>query len=99
MRVQITRRGGVAGVALHATINTAELSPDDAARAESALRDLPWGRPAPEPPLPDQFRYELASAEKGDDRSIILGEHEIPADLRPVIDLLTQRGQIRPASG
>jgi emfourin len=75
------------------------LSPDDAARAESALRDLPWERPAPEPGLPDQFRYEMATAEEGDNRSIILGEHEVPARLRPVLDLLTQHGQIRPASG
>jgi hypothetical protein len=85
-------------VALRATIDTAELPPDDAARVESALHHLSWGRPAPEPGLPDQFRYELAIADEGDNRSVTLGEHELPADLRPVLDLLTQRGQIRPAS-
>jgi hypothetical protein len=98
VRVQVTRRGGIAGIALGATIDTAELPPDDAARAESALRDLPWGRPPPEPGLPDRFRYELTIAEEGDDRSTVLGEHELPAGLRPLLDLLAQRGEIRPAS-
>ena len=98
MRVQVTRRGGIAGIALQATIDTAELPGDDATRAESALRDLPWDRPPPKPGLPDQFRYELAIAEQGDDRSTVLGEHDVPAALRPLLDLLTLRGEIRPAS-
>jgi hypothetical protein len=98
VRVQVTRRGGVAGIALQATIDTAELPTDDAARAESALRRLPWGRPPPKPGLPDRFQYELAIAEEGDDRSTVLAEHELPEALRPVLDLLTQRGEIRPAS-
>jgi hypothetical protein len=98
VRVQVTRRGGVAGIALRATIDTAELPNDDAARAESALRDLPWGHPPSQPGLPDRFRYELAIAEEGDDRLIVLGEHELPAALRPLLDLLAQRGEIRPAS-
>lgn len=98
MRVQVTRRGGVAGISLQTTIDTAELPSADAARVESALRSLPWGRPSPKPGLPDRFRYELAIAEEGDDRSTVLGEHELPAALRPLLDLLTQRGEIRPAS-
>jgi hypothetical protein len=48
--------------------------------------------------LPDRFRYELTIAEEGDDRSIVLGEHELPAGLHPMLDLLSQRGQLRPAS-
>ena len=99
VRVRVTRRGGIAGIALRATVDTAELPNGDGARAESALRDLPWGRAAPEPGLPDEFRYELAIAEHDDDRSIILGERELPADLRPVLDVLAQRGQLyRPSS-
>lgn len=98
MRVQVTRRGGVAGIALRATIDTTELPEDAAARVESALRGLPWGRPPPKPGLPDRFSYEFAMVEEGDDRSVVLGELELPAGLRPVLDLLAQHGQVRPAS-
>ncbi len=95
MRVRVVRRGGIAGVALETTVDTSELT--DAAQAESALRDLPWGRPATLPRHPDQFCYELSVA--GGDRAVLLSEDDVPVGLRPVLELLAQRGTIRPASG
>lgn len=97
MRVRVVQRGGIAGVALKTTVDTSELSDVDAAQVESALSDLPWGRLAALPRHPDQFCYELSVA--GDDRAVVLSEDEVPASLRPVLELLIQRGTIRPASG
>jgi hypothetical protein len=104
MRVYVTRRGGLAGVALHAALDTAQLSAVEATRAEAALRDLPWGRlpAAPGGPAPggaDRFRYEVRTAEGGHQRHVELGETEIPDALRPLIELLANQGHLRPASG
>ncbi|MFN2478671.1 MAG: protealysin inhibitor emfourin [Pseudonocardiaceae bacterium] len=96
MQLRVVRRGGIAGVALEATVDTSELTDVDAARAESELSDLPWDRPAVPARYPDQFSYEVSVA--GDNRTVVLREDEVPADLRPVLALLTQRGTIRPAS-
>jgi hypothetical protein len=99
MRVDVTRRGGVAGVALHAALDTAQLAAGDAARAEAALRSLPWGRPPPEPTAADRFRYEVVTVKDGHQRHVELMEGEIPDTLRPLLELLARYGQIRPASG
>lgn len=98
MRVDVTRRGGVAGVALHATLDTAELTGTDAPRVEAALRDLPWGRPLPGSIGPDRFRYEMVTAEGDHERRVVLSESEIPDALQPLLTLLADLGQIRPAS-
>jgi hypothetical protein len=99
MRVHVTRRGGLAGVVLQAALDTAQLSAVDAARAETALRNLPWDRLAAEPTGADRFRYEVVTAEGGHERHVELSETEIPDALRPLLALLPDHGQIRRASG
>jgi hypothetical protein len=97
MRVDVTRRGGLAGVALHATLDTAQLTGTDAPHVEAALRDLPWGRPIPASLGPDRFRYEMVTGEGDHVRRVVLSESEIPDALRPLLALLADRGHIRPA--
>jgi hypothetical protein len=99
MRVHVTRRGGLAGVVLQAALDTAQLSAVDAARAETALRNLPWDRLAAEPTGADRFHYEVVTAEGGHERHAELSETEIPDALRPLLALLPDHGQIRRASG
>ncbi len=99
MRVDVTRRGGFAGVALHAALDTAQLTAAEASQAEAALRDLPWDRPPAEPGGPDRFRYEMVTDEGGHERHVELSEREIPDALRPLLDLLSDQGQLRAASG
>jgi hypothetical protein len=98
MRVDVTRRGGFAGVALQASLDTAQLAAADARRAEAALRELPWDRSPVEPTAPDRFRYQVVSREGGQTRQVELAEGEIPDPLRPLLDLLSEHGQICPAS-
>jgi hypothetical protein len=99
MRVDVIRRGGLAGVAVHAALDTAQLATADATRAEAALRNLPWGRSPAVPTRADRFRYEVIAVESGHQRHVELGESEIPDPLRPLLELLPEHGQIRPASG
>jgi hypothetical protein len=99
MRVDVSRRGGFAGIAWHATIDTAQLAAAEADQVEAALRELPWDRPTTAPSGPDRFRYEIVTVEGNQQRRVLLEEREIPAALRPLLALLTDQGQIRPASG
>lgn len=99
MRVDVTRRGGLAGVALHAALDTTQLTAADASAAEAALRDLPWDRPPAVPAGADRFRYELATVEGGHERRVELPEGEVPDALRPLLVLLSDQGQLRAASG
>jgi hypothetical protein len=99
MRVDVTRRGGFAGVVLHATLDTAQLTAADALRAEAALRGLPWDRPPAEPTGADRFRYAMVTVDGGRERHVELSETEISDALRPLLELLSDQGQLRAASG
>jgi len=94
MRVEIVRRGGLAGIALRGAVDTTELPADVASRAEAALRALPFGQPPPPPRHPDSFQYQI-TLEDGDGRSAVVNESDVSADLRPVIDAARSRGQIQ----
>jgi hypothetical protein len=98
MRVHVTRRGGLAGVALRASLDTRQLPPPEAAQAEAALRALPWGRSRAQPAGADRFHYEVVAVEGGHERHVNLGEHEIPPTLRPLLELLQEQGELGPAS-
>ncbi|MEO7195911.1 MAG: protealysin inhibitor emfourin [Pseudonocardiaceae bacterium] len=94
MRVSVTRRGGLAGIALHATLDTADLGAADAIRAEAALRNLPWGRLPTAPTGADRFRYEVRAEQGGRERQVELSDTEIPATLRPLVELLGDQGHL-----
>ena len=86
MRVRIVRRGGFAGVALEAIVDTAELGEPDAASVESQLRSLPWGRSAVAPSHPDQFSYELTTLGEPGAPSAVLPEDQLSPPLARLFD-------------
>jgi hypothetical protein len=78
VRIRVRRLGGIAGnIALAAELETSDLPSDDATRLEGALDALPWGAPAPEPPHPDAFRYEVDLPDEPDRGTAVLGEAEM----------------------
>jgi hypothetical protein len=87
MRVEVVRRGGLAGIPLRGSIDTADLPPA-AARAASGV--LTASRAASGPPHPDGFQYELS----GRGQSVVLNEREISDDLRPLIDAALAHGTL-----
>jgi Emfourin len=97
VRIRVRRVGGIAGnIALAAELETASLPPDEATRLEEALGTLPWGEPAPEPPHPDAFRYEVDLPEQPDRGTAVLGEAEMEHGMDLLRTQLKREGVIEP---
>jgi hypothetical protein len=95
MRVEVVRRGGLAGVALRGAVETAELPPETAAPAEAALRQLPFDGPPPTPRHPDSFTYAISvSQDDGSTRTAMLDEAELPEGLRPLVEAAMGHAEI-----
>lgn len=94
MQVEVARRGGLAGVTVRGTADTAHLPPDAAAAAEAALQRLPFDRPPSPPRHPDSFQYEITLGNGGTRRSVVLDEAELPEAVRPVIDAAVAHGRL-----
>jgi len=94
MQIEVVRRGGIAGVVVRGTVDTAALPPEVAATAEAALHGLSADRSPSPPRHPDSFQYELTVVNGTPRRSVVLDEADVPAGLRPVIEAAVARGQL-----
>jgi hypothetical protein len=94
MRVRVVRLGGFAGLALEATIDTADLRPANP-EVEQALQALPWGRQVQPPLHPDQFWYQLTVTREGVEQSVGLREDEIPPQLQALLEVFEKQKQLR----
>jgi hypothetical protein len=94
VRVQIKRRGGIAGLTLGAELDTNQLDPATAARVEHAVANVVASPPDPEPAQPDRFHYEITLPDRG--TSVSVGEQQLPDDLAPLVEQLSEKGQIEP---
>lgn len=93
MRLQIRRSGGIAGVRLRTELDTAELPDEQGARIEDAVRGLSGHSPA-EPPHPDAFRYEIAQVEDPESPPVSIYEHELPPELKDLVERAARSGEI-----
>jgi emfourin len=97
VRIRVRRVGGIAGnIALAAELETADLPSADAARLEDALGGLPWGAPAPEPPHPDAFRYEVDLPDQPERGTAVVGEAEMESGMDLLRAHLKRGGVIEP---
>jgi Emfourin len=95
MRVRITRRGGLAGIALSAELDTASFDKGTATRLEEALQTLVrGGGERATPPHPDAFEYEIVLPEHGE--SVRVSESDMPPQLQPLLQELTAKGVVGP---
>jgi hypothetical protein len=90
MRIRIRRRGGLAGVTLRADVDTADLDSAAAARVEGALTRLLTTAGPVSTPHPDAFEYEIGMPDRGE--TVSFGEHDVPADLQPLVELVSRVG-------
>ena len=86
MRVEVVRRGGLAGIPLRGSIDTSELPPEQARAAKTTLDALPETPGGP--PQPDGFQYDLAA----EGHSVTLNEAQVPDALRGIIDAALAHG-------
>ena len=84
-RITVTRRGGIAGVALTGSGTTDDLPPEQASAARAALAQTAWGATADRPRHPDAFTYDVTVEGPDGTRSRSFAEHELPDDLRPLV--------------
>ncbi len=92
MHVDLTRSGGLAGLTMAVSVDTARLPPDTAGVVDAALgqADLAGlaARPRRAAPGADRYQYDLTIERDGECHSLSFPETDVPAELRPVIDAL-----------
>lgn len=93
MELQIKRLGGIAGVALHHRIDTADLPSEETAKVERAVRELS-GQGTDGPSHPDAFRYEITPLGDPDLAPIVLGEREVPPELAGLVRAVSDSGKL-----
>jgi len=86
VQVDVTRSGGLIGLPLRGTLDTATLPAERAAAVDEALRGLPYGLPPAPPQHPDSFRYEITVIDHSGRRSAVLDEAQVPDELRRILD-------------
>ncbi len=103
MRIEFERSGGFAGLRLSLTVQTEELSSEEASRlrgllVEAGFFDLePPAKPAP---APDRFEYHLAiESQVWGKHTVELPETAVPDEMRPLLEHLTKMAMRRPPEG
>ncbi len=93
MRIDFTRSGGFAGIRLARTFDTTRLPGSTRTKIEDLVEAIDFfGLPepaAPSEPLRDGFEYRLAISTQCQSREITVDDLNMPASLRPLLDLLT----------
>jgi hypothetical protein len=89
-QIELVRSGGVAGVTRRWSLDSQELSAEEAAEFEPLLAALD-DAPVAAPTGADRFQYELRVTRGGRTQSVTLYEGAIPAELQPLIARLTRR--------
>jgi hypothetical protein len=85
LQVRITQKGGFAGLKMAADVDTQELDGEDATRVERSLEQLLDRSEPAQPPRPDGFEYHFAVPERGEDAKVVVPEHELPPELKPLL--------------
>jgi Emfourin len=94
MRIEITRHGGLAGIVLRGSVDTAQLAPAVARAAEAAVEELPFGRLPSAPRHADSFQYEITVLGANGTRSAILDEADVPEPLLPLLEAAAREGHV-----
>jgi hypothetical protein len=90
----LERHGGIMGRELHGSLDSETLPPSQVRRLNSLLKrsrffQLPI-RLEPDLPAPDRFSYRLTIESDQGTHTIEVSEAALPADLRPLLDFLSQ---------
>ncbi|HEY5984666.1 MAG TPA: protealysin inhibitor emfourin [Anaerolineales bacterium] len=100
MNIEFVRSGGFAGLKLSLTVQTEDLSSEEASRLrrlveEAGFFDLEPATKAT--PAPDRFEYHLAiESQVWGRHTVELPETAVPDEMRPLLEHLTKMAMSRP---
>ena len=110
-RTIFERSGGFAGITQRTTLDADDLDPDERAQYLELLRGLDLGSlstrtpeagsatgstsRAAAPRGADRFQYDLTVELGGQSYSLQYGEQDLPTEMKPLIQLLTQQARKR----
>ncbi len=99
MRISIERTGGVTGITIAATVDTKNLSQDDAQKLRQMVKEADFFNLPPKitspSPQPDRFQYELKAEQNGQQHTVTVSEEVMPAKLRPLVKWLMEAARKR----
>jgi len=91
VRLSVVRGGGLAGVTVETTLDTADLDAGDAGMLRKMVAGCFPGPPAARlpaarlPAQPDRFAYELRVETQGSVRTLRVGEADVSAELSELL--------------
>jgi hypothetical protein len=93
MQVSLERSGGFTGISLSITVDTATLPPDQATQLDHLVKtadffNLPTTIDSPT--QPDRFQYQVSVQEGDRQHTVMIRETAVPANLKPLINWLTE---------
>lgn len=98
-RIAFERSGGFAGVSVRTDVDIADLPAEEAEEYRSLLTGLDLSalaRPALEAAgQPDRYQYDISIQQGDRTYQLSYGEANLPPQLRPLVDRLTQRATTR----
>ena len=97
--IELVRSGGLAGISMATEVRVGDLPPEKAAAVEGALGQVDLGALAARraaPAGPDRYQYDVTVVDGGERHTFRLGESEVPAELRPLLDALVPMVRPRP---
>jgi hypothetical protein len=95
--IYFERSGGFAGIAQTLEMKSDTLSQDDQDHLRKMIKDSGFFSFAEESKtgLPDQFNYVITIKNDEQEKTIRMGETNMPASLRPLVDYLRQKARNR----
>lgn len=94
MKISFEQTGGFAGLLFTITIDTAELTPDEAEKLVRMVDDAGFfslpARIAFPRPQPDRFQYQLTVEESGRRHTVTINEEAMPTTLSPLVKWLAE---------
>jgi hypothetical protein len=98
MQIFFERSGGVTGIPVTVTIDTASLSSQEVIQLSQLIEisdffELPGTSPAPA--RPDRFQYKVTVREGDRQHTVIMGETAVPTTLKPLLDWLIEAARRR----
>lgn len=94
VRIELARSGGVAGITVRSSLDTADLPADEAAMLEALVDEVDLsGLPGPgvRPGAVDRFQYDLAITRGGRRQEVSVGEKELTPELRRLVQEVLAR--------